>query len=254
MARAMLTTDKVEKTAAVTTATRPAYTVGGVAKGSGMIHPNMATMLAVIATDAPIHAGSLRTILRHAVERSFHEISVDGDVSTNDAVLLLAKHPGDGPLLSHGAETEVVRAICDVAAQLARRIVEDGEGAHRVLTIDVTGAASRADAKRVAAEIARSSLVKTALAGGDPNWGRLLSAAGAAGAAFSPETARLTIGDHLVFADGEPRSLDARALDRAFADPEVRIRLDLGRGRYSGRMLTTDLTHDYVEINSAYTT
>jgi glutamate N-acetyltransferase/amino-acid N-acetyltransferase len=179
---------------------------------------------------------------------------VDGDTSTNDAVLLLAREPRAGESVDAATMDALTRAITDVSADLAGQIIEDGEGASRIAEIEVRGAASRRDARAVAREIARSSLVKTALAGGDPNWGRILSAAGVAGDAFSPESATLSLGEHVVFRAGEVCEFDADALARAFAARHVHIRLDLGRGSHEGRMRTTDLTHDYVEINSAYTT
>jgi glutamate N-acetyltransferase/amino-acid N-acetyltransferase len=245
--RAILTTDSRTKTCALGA---DGYVVGGVAKGSGMIHPNMATMLAIIATDAPIDAPRLRQLLAAAVDRSFHEISVDGDTSTNDAVLLLARKPAaDRPALP-----SVERAIVAVAQSLARQIIQDGEGATRTMEIDVARARSEDDARRIASAIARSSLVKTALAGGDPNWGRILSAAGTAGVDLDVDDITLRLGGVVVFERGRPLTFDAHHLGELFAAAHVHVELDLGRGDHRGRMLTTDLSRRYVEINSEYTT
>ncbi|MCA9669223.1 MAG: bifunctional ornithine acetyltransferase/N-acetylglutamate synthase [Myxococcales bacterium] len=171
VARAMLTTDTCEKRALARCAAGDAeHVIGGLAKGSGMIHPNMATMLALIATDAPLTPAAARAVLAHAVDRSFHEITVDGDTSTNDAVLLLARTPhADRPPLEGGAIEALQRAVTDVARSLALQVVADGEGATRLMQIHVDGAADRAEALAVASAIGRSPLVKTALAGGDPN-------------------------------------------------------------------------------------
>lgn len=248
--RAILTTDSRTKTCALSVG--ETFTVGGVAKGSGMIHPNMATMLAVIATDAPLPPGLLHEILVGAVDRSFHEISVDGDTSTNDAVVVLARRPSaQRPAVDVDA---VARGIVAVAEALARQIVEDGEGATRVMEIEITRAAGVDEARRVARAIAGSSLVKTALAGGDPNWGRILSAAGTAGVPIVPADLTLRLGEHVVFHAGRPVVADAEALARAFAGDRVHVALDLARGAHRARMLTTDLSRRYVEINSEYTT
>jgi glutamate N-acetyltransferase/amino-acid N-acetyltransferase len=254
VARAIMTTDTAPKTHAVRLDGGGSFTVAGMAKGSGMIHPRMATMLAVIATDAPASADWLQACLQRAVDRSFHQISVDGDTSTNDAVLLLAREPVAGEGLTAPVSDALEAAITQVAQSLARQIIEDGEGASRVMDIRVSGAASEQDARRVASAIACSSLVKCALAGGDPNWGRILSAAGTSGVAVSPERLTLTLGGCAVFRHGSLLSVDASRLAQSFAAERVHVELDLGVGDGSGRMLTTDLTHRYVEINSEYTT
>lgn len=253
VARAILTTDTTEKTTAVQ---GDGFVVGGIAKGSGMIHPNMATMLAVLATDAPIVPDLLRPMLKRVVDASFHEISVDGDTSTNDAVLLLSRMPPEGaPASCDPAAVE--RAVTQAARTLAEKIVGDGEGRSRIMEILIEGATSPDEARSVARAIACSSLVKTALAGGDPNWGRIISAAGTAGVPLTPDRLTLQLGDQVVFDRGSPVRLDSvheAALDRHFSGERVRVRLDLARGEHGGRMLTTDLTHRYVEINSEYTT
>jgi glutamate N-acetyltransferase/amino-acid N-acetyltransferase len=259
IARAVLTTDTTAKTCAVRVAMGEGprtVTVGGVAKGSGMIHPNMATMLAVVATEQPVDARSLQRLLRRVVDRSFHEISVDGETSTNDTVLLLAG-PADHPSpLREGDERfdRLEDAVLHVSRDLAAKIVADGEGARKTLQIEVTGAASEVEARMVAESIARSVLVKTALAGGDPNWGRILSAAGNAGVAIDPSRIELKLGDEIVFRNGEPVDIRAELTERLFAPEFVRARLDLRQGDHRATMLTTDLTKEYVQINSEYTT
>lgn len=255
--QAILTTDTCKKTTAVRVALRSGQqvTIGGVAKGSGMIHPNMATMLAYIATDAVISAGELRAIAGRAVDRSFHEISVDGDTSTNDAVLCLARLPTDTEEeLDSEDRKRVANAITYVARELAEQIVADGEGKTRVMEVRVEGAASGAEARRVATAVANSSLVKTALAGGDPNWGRIISAAGAAGVDVDPNSISLDLGEHRVFEAGLPTDYDSEAVGHSFSQERVVAVLGLGRGSASSRMLTTDLSQRYVQINSEYTT
>ena len=262
VALAIMTTDTRPKTAAVSVLLPPfddhkaqTVTVGGVAKGSGMIHPNMATMLGIIATDAPLEPDFAQSSLIRAVEQSFNSITVDGDTSTNDTVIML----------SGGSAMDVIRAgtqrgqllqhaINSVARNLARQIVEDGEGASRIATIIVEGADSDEVAKRVASAIACSSLFKTALAGGDPNWGRILAAAANAGVPLDAGKICLNLGGVDVFAKGAPLSFDTKQLNEIFAAKRVRIRLSLGNGGGHAEVLTTDLTKEYVEINSEYTT
>lgn len=262
VAQAMLTTDTCTKTSS-RELTLPAadgdpertVVVSGVAKGSGMIHPSMATMLAVIATDAPLDAQRAQSILRSAVDDSFHTITVDGDTSTNDAVVLLAGGADIAPIPADSVRHQILAAaIHQVANDLALAIVRDGEGASRVAEITVTGSRSDDEARQVARSIAGSSLVKTALAGGDPNWGRILAAAANAGVGLDGERLRLFLGGIEVFAGGVPLEVDQSAVDRAFSGAEVDIELKLGLGTSSTTMYTTDLTKGYVEINSEYTT
>jgi len=246
-AAAILTTDSGPKVASVTTG---GFTVGGMAKGAGMIHPRLATMLVVVTTDYPLAAGEPETFLRPAVEATFNRISVDGDCSTNDAVILLANG-------ASGAERDdeaFAAALHDVCADLARQVVADGEGATVVLEIGVTGAATEQDAEAIARRIATSPLVKTAAFGHDPNWGRVLAAAGSApcGNGFADiDTRLLTVSFNgtAVFANDVPTG----------AEPDVsgavcRIDLDLGLGVGAAGYLASDLTYDYVRINAEYTT
>jgi glutamate N-acetyltransferase/amino-acid N-acetyltransferase len=262
VAHAILTTDTRAKSAArlvdlpAEDGDRPTtITISGVAKGSGMIHPNMATMLAVIATDAPVEPETAHGMLTDAVDASFHTITVDGDTSTNDAVVLLAggaDMPTIRPAGQRGAL--LAAAIRQVATDLALAIVRDGEGATRVARITVDGGRTDAEARAVARSVACSSLVKTALAGGDPNWGRILSAAANAGVGLDGDRLRLRLGDVEVFAGGLPLDYEQASADRAFSADEVDIGLSLGLGGGSAVMYTTDLTKGYVEINSEYTT
>ena len=246
-ADAILTTDSGPK---VAVAEGPGFTVGGMAKGAGMIHPLLATMLVVITTDYPLVDGEAETFLRPAVERSFNRISVDGDCSTNDAVVLLA----NGASGAARDDAAFAAALGEVCADLARQVVADGEGATVVLEIGVAGAASDGEAEAIARRIATSPLVKTAMFGHDPNWGRVLAAAGSApfGDGLAQlDTDRLTVSFNgvAVFAAGAPTG----------AVPDVsgavcRIDLALGLGDGEAGYLASDLTYDYVRINAEYTT
>jgi glutamate N-acetyltransferase/amino-acid N-acetyltransferase len=233
-------------------------TLTGIAKGSGMIHPHMATMLAFIMTDATVHPGLLRRLLREAVDGSFNAITVDGDCSTNDTVLLMASGAAGGwTLLQAGRTAPFVDALRAVCRALAIDIVTDGEGARRILEIEVAGARSRGAADRIARSIANSPLVKTALAGGDPNWGRILAAAGAAGVPLRPADVSLSVGDVPVVrcgrGNGGNESEDT-SLQRLFSAPRVSIRLEVGRGPGRATLWTCDLTREYVDFNTRYTT
>jgi len=245
-AGAILTTDSGPK---VAVAHVGGFTVGGMAKGAGMIHPRLATMLVVLSTDYPLAEDEVDAFLRPAVARSFNRISVDGDCSTNDAVVLLA-NGASGAARDDGA---FAAALDDVCADLARQVVADGEGAPVVLEIGVRGAATAAEAEAIARRIATSPLVKTAAFGHDPNWGRVLMAAGSAphGEGFARlETDRLTVAfDGVAVFAGSPTG----------ASPELsgavcRIDLDLGLGSGAAAYLASDLTYDYVRINAEYTT
>jgi glutamate N-acetyltransferase / amino-acid N-acetyltransferase len=257
-AAAVMTTDTRPKTIhAAMPLPGGTVTLSGFAKGSGMIHPGMATMLAVLTTDAVMAPTRLDRALRSAVERSFNRISVDGDRSTNDTVLLLASgasgvevRPEDGAAFT--------AALAGVATALARQIARDGEGATRLVEIAVTGATDEAQAHVVAGAIARSSLVRTAVHGGDPNWGRVLAAAGASGAAIEPDRLALGFGppgaEVRVVEQGVRTSYDERAAAAALRLDPVRIGLDLGLGTAGDVMWTCDLSAEYVAINAHYTT
>jgi len=248
-AEAILTTDDGPKTAL---ATREGFTIGGMAKGAGMIHPRLATMLAVVTTDYPLAEGEADAFLRSAVERTFNRISVDGDCSTNDAVVLLA-HRAAGPR-DRSADAWFAAALEDVCADLSRQIVADGEGATVVLEILVRGAATDAEARAIALRVATSPLVKTAAFGRDPNWGRVLAAAGSAPwnggfAHLDPERLRVSFDGTAVFEEGGPTGL-VPTLEGA----EARIELDLGLGDGECAYLASDLSYDYVRLNAEYTT
>ncbi len=253
-ARAIMTTDTHHKIrSARATVSGHEVTITGIAKGSGMIHPKMATMLAFIMTDAAVHPWLLKRVLREAVQESFNAITVDGECSTNDTVLMMASGAaGNRSILQAGPADPFFLALRAVCRALAIDIVTDGEGARRILEIEVTGACSRGAADRIARSIANSSLVKTALAGGDPNWGRILSAAGAAGVPFLPSDVSLRVGKVPVVRGGRGTGCNGAALRRLFNSPRVNVRLDVGGGPGRATLWTCDLTREYVEFNSRY--
>jgi len=247
-AEAILTTDTHAKQAV---ANGPGFTVGGMAKGSGMIHPNLATMLAVVTTDYPLEPGEATKFLRTAVDESFNAISVDGECSTNDTVVLLANGASSATrsAASDGAFDECLRAVC---ADLAGQIVTDGEGATFTAAISVSGAVSDLEAKAIARRIATSPLVKTALFGRDANWGRVLAAAGSAPynggyAQLDPDCVTLDLAGVRVVDAGAPQDVEP-TLDGAGCT----IVLDLALGEGSASYLTSDLSYDYVRINAEY--
>ena len=259
VARAIMTTDTRPKHCAVRFET-PAgiVTVGGVAKGAGMIHPDMATLLAVLTTDAVGEPAGLQPLLRRVADRSFNAISVDGDTSTNDTVLLLAGGAsGVDPSLDGALWKTFEDAVLQVARTLALAIVSDGEGASKVIEIQVVGGVSEAAAREVGRAIARSALVKTAIYGADPNWGRILAAAGAAGVPLAVDRLSLQAsadGEWLTLATGGATAHADLSTARAiFQQKTIRLRVDLGLGRAEAVVWTCDLTPDYVRINADYT-
>jgi glutamate N-acetyltransferase/amino-acid N-acetyltransferase len=253
-ARAIMTTDTVPKQQARRLrAGGRTYVVGGMAKGAGMIHPDMATMLAVVTTDAPLGRAQAKRLLRDAVAVSFNALTVDGDTSTNDCVLLLANGAAGGRVApGSAAERAVATALTSVCSALAEAIAADGEGAHKLLIVRVRGAATAAAARRVARTIASSMLVKTAVHGGDPNWGRVLAAAGRAGVRLDPAALRLEIGGHLVARRGAAHAAGERAAARHLRGKRVEMDLVIGRGPGSARAMGSDLSADYVRINAHY--
>lgn len=230
--------------------------LAGCAKGSGMIHPNMATMLAFLLTDAAARPALLSRALRQAVDRTFNAISVDGDTSTNDTVFLLASGASTAAPIAPGRADERVfgLAVEELCMDLALQIVADGEGAGRVAMIEVRGAPSEAAARRVAETISTSPLVKTALAGADPNWGRVLAAAGRAGVKFDTSRTRVWLADRLVLRNGQPVAFEESEVHKRMLGPEVNVAIDLGSGRGNWRMWTCDFTADYIRINASYRT
>lgn len=250
-ARAIMTTDLVPKEAAARVRDDAGTAViGGMAKGSGMIAPSLATMLAVITTDAPLAGPVLRGALQQAVHTTFNRITVDGATSTNDAVLLLATGTAERPP-TLGSFTAGLTAVC---ADLAEQIVRDGEGATRLLRTTVRGARSEDDALAVARRVAGDLLVKTALFGGDPNWGRVLAAAGAAPVALDPRRISITFGGITVCRFGVAAHFDRGQAAAALAKDDVSLIVDLGAGSAAATVLTCDLSYDYVRINAEYTT
>jgi len=258
-AKAILTTDTRPKQAGarIRIAGRT-VTIGGSAKGVGMIAPNMATTLAFLATDAAIEPAVLRAMLVRAAGATFNRLTVDGHMSTSDTMVLLASGlamKGAGPIAEGSAEAAAFEAALEaVCASLAHQIAADAEGGTKVIDIRVTGAASEAEAQRAARAIADSPLVKCAFFGENPNWGRIVSAAGAAGISSTGETMRLALGDVVIFARGTPAEADPKALRKVMKGREIAVHLDLGAGRGEARCLTCDLSYDYVKINADYTT
>ncbi|HVM94372.1 MAG TPA: bifunctional glutamate N-acetyltransferase/amino-acid acetyltransferase ArgJ [Terriglobales bacterium] len=229
-------------------------TLLGVAKGAGMIHPQLATMLVYLFTDAAAAARELRASLRQACDESFNCMSIDGDTSTNDTVLLLASSASGVRLTSPVVKQQFSAALNRVCQSLAEQIISDGEGVQHVIRLHITGARNRGEALTVARTISHSLLVKTAWAGADPNWGRILAAVGRSGIAMDPSRVNILIGDQEVCAGGVACAFDQNKAHRALAQPECDVRVELGRGRSAIRFLTTDLTAEYVRINADYST
>jgi glutamate N-acetyltransferase/amino-acid N-acetyltransferase len=259
-ARAIMTTDTRPKLASRRFGIAGGTAVvTGIAKGAGMIRPDMATMLAFLATDVAVEGGLLQACLAEAVETSFNAITVDGDTSTNDACVLAATGIlGNAPLVK--ADSTDYRALCgavgEVCLELATAIVRDGEGATKLVTLVVEEATDRGEARRVADTIAHSPLVKTALFASDPNWGRILAAVGRSGLeGLDIDRVRIWLGDTLVVRDGgRDPGYTEQAGREAMAGPEIGIRVALGRGQARTQVLTCDLSYDYVKINAEYRT
>lgn len=233
-------------------------TIAGAAKGIGMCAPNMATVLVFLLTDAAITRPTLQAVLRETVAETFNRVSVDGDTSTNDSCFLLAGGAAGNPAVS-GKGSAAGRAFAaalreEVCRPLAKMLAADGEGATRYLHVRVRGARSRAEADRIARAIAESPLVKTAVAGADPNWGRILMAAGKTGCTVREDRARVIVCGHVLFADGGPVAFAPAEVSRALGAKETSIELELGVGRAEAEMHTCDLTHGYITINAEYHT
>lgn len=252
---AIMTTDPFPKSCAATyDSPRGRVTVGGITKGSGMIEPRMATMLGFLTTDAKVAPGVLQAALRTVSDETFNAITVDGECSTNDCVLLLASG-ASGIEITDPTDPALIEPLRAVAGHLAREIVRGGEGATKLVTIRVTGAASLADARLAARTIANSPLVKTAIHGGDPNWGRLVAAAGRSGAQFVLDNASVRIGDIDLFVNGVPFDERAEAASDVLMQKQMTINVDLGTGgAHEATMWTCDFSADYVKINAEYRT
>ncbi|MEH2452128.1 bifunctional ornithine acetyltransferase/N-acetylglutamate synthase [Nostoc sp.] len=289
-ARAIITTDLVTKSIALeTTIGERPVRIGGIAKGSGMIHPNMATMLAFVTCDAAVSSTLWQQMLARAADRSFNSITVDGDTSTNDSLIALANGQSRTPAITElGAEAEKLEAMLTAVCQhLAKAIARDGEGATCLIEVEVTGAHDELSARQIAKTIAGSSLVKSAIFGRDPNWGRIAAAAGRAGVPFEQENLQIKLGDFLMLENGQPLTFDRAAAsaylkqtaadsslpkdfiatnnsnDLSFdkstikaqrVDNPVIIAVSVGNGHGAGKAWGCDLSYDYVKINAEYTT
>jgi len=254
--RAIMTTDPFPKGKAVSvqTADGRSFAVGGIAKGSGMIEPRMATMLGFLTTDAAVAPAVLQAALSRVCDETFNAITVDGECSTNDCVFLLASG-ASGVAIDRDDDPALMEGLRAVAGYLAREIVRGGEGATKLVTVQITGAATRGDAWLAARTIANSPLVKTALNGGDPNWGRLIAAAGRSGAAFSLDKASVAIGPVQMFVAGVPHDERADEAAEVMKAKEITVAVDLGTGgSHAAKMWTCDFSADYVRINAEYRT
>jgi glutamate N-acetyltransferase / amino-acid N-acetyltransferase len=252
---AIMTTDTVPKRASATfEVSGKTVTVSGMAKGAGMIAPNMATMLCFVVTDAGVSPADLKTSLSRASQHSFNCVTVDGDMSTNDTILVMANDAAEtGHLTGNDLDT-FSDALEQVCISLAKQVARDGEGATKLITIRVTGAPDEAAGRTVGLSVANSSLVKTAVFGRDPNWGRILCAMGYAGVDFDPEAARVSMAGIPIYADGAGLEYDHDAAVKALGAENIPIDIDLAAGNAEAVIYTCDLTYDYVRINAEYTT
>ena len=256
-AEAIMTTDTFAKQVALSIDVDGArYTVGGMAKGSGMIMPNMATMLAFVTTDAPLNSTACDKALRAAVDATFNRITVDSDTSTNDMCSLMASGAAGGDEITQEDPrfAPVAAAVLEVCGELARLIVRDGEGASKFITVTVQGAANSSDAGEAAMSIANSPLFKTAIFGGDANWGRVAMAVGKSSAAVDPERIEVVFAGITVCKDGTGHLFDERAAAAALAEPEIEVVVDLHLGEGTATVWTCDLSHEYIRINGEYRT
>ncbi len=260
-AQAIMTTDTRPKSASitVTNAKGQTYHIAGISKGAGMIAPNMATMLSAVVTDADLTVEQVQGALKSAADVSYNQIVVDGDMSTNDTVLLLANGASGAKIDSGEDQAQFQEALVAVCVKLAQDVVRDGEGVTKFITLRVTGAADDESARKIANTIAISPLVKTAFFGGDANWGRIMMATGRAGVPVKPENLRLWIAtgedsrqDLLLFSGGMPTAFNEAESTRIFKESSVSVTLDCGAGSGSATVWTCDLSHDYVSINGDY--
>jgi glutamate N-acetyltransferase / amino-acid N-acetyltransferase len=251
-ARAIMTTDTREKSVALERRIAGKMVrIGGMAKGSGMIHPNLATMLAVVTTDAKIAAVHLDRILSRVVERTFNCLTVDGDTSTNDTVVVIA-NGASNVKIEGAAASQFEKGLERTCELLAKQIARDGEGASKFVEIQVAGARSFTEARTVAKSIAHSPLVKTALCGEELNWGRILCAAGYSGVAFDPDIIVLSLNGIPIYRSGSAVAATRAKAERALRSHDLQIGLSLGQGSHSARVWTCDLTRRYIDINASY--
>ena len=255
-AQAIQTTDRFLKTASRQIfVDGQTVSIAGMAKGAGMIGPNMATLLGILTLDCQLSPEQADQILRHAVDQSFNRITVEGHTSTNDAILLLSSRDGVSLPDEPAAQNALREAVTEVCIELAKMIPTDGEGASHLIQIEVSGAGNQDAAETIARTIAASALVKTAVTGADPNWGRIVSAAGYAGPPIELDATSLWINGHLVFENGQPIQFDEPTIRESMSHNEVcEFRLVVGHGTGSATHWTSDLTVDYVRLNSEYTT
>lgn len=254
---AILTTDTATKEIVITEEINgQQVTMAGVAKGSGMIHPNMATMLAFITTDAQISEELLQEILADKTETTFNQITVDGDTSTNDMVLVLANGLAENPVIEKNSKAfeQFVAMFQLVSETLAKKIAKDGEGATKLIEAQVVGALNGSEARLVAKKVVGSSLVKTAMFGEDPNWGRIICAVGYAGSHTDPEKIDMWIGDQQLLKNSQPQEFDETIMKQTLEKEKINITVDLNIGEQSGQAWGCDLTYKYVEVNALYHT
>ena len=256
-AEAIMTTDLVLKSDRIKyTFQGKRISLGGITKGSGMIHPNMATMLGFLYTDAVIDSKTLKRALREAADRSFNRITVDGDNSTNDCIIILANGEAKNSTIKPNTlgYREFLKALTKICINLASKIVLDGEGATKFVTVRVQGGKTRKQAYLIANSVATSSLVKTALFGEDPNWGRIFCAVGNAGAPFYPNKVDILLNKNLLLKNGNPTNLSSQKLVKAMQQHAINIIIDLHDGKEWEEVMTCDFSYDYVKINAEYTT
>ncbi|MEC7640960.1 MAG: bifunctional glutamate N-acetyltransferase/amino-acid acetyltransferase ArgJ [Nitrospinota bacterium] len=254
---AIMTTDLVPKSDKISyTFKNQRIELGGITKGSGMIHPNMATMLGFIFTNAVIDAKTLKRALKQAIDRSFNRITVDGENSTNDCVAILANGKAKNPTIKFNTpgSREFLNALTKLCKSLASKIVLDGEGATKFVTVRVQGGKTRKQAYLIANSVATSSLVKTALFGEDPNWGRIFCSVGNAGAPVNPDKVDILLNKNLLLKNGIPTNLPKTKLEKSMRQYEINITIDLKCGKEWEEVFTCDLSYDYVKINAEYTT
>jgi glutamate N-acetyltransferase/amino-acid N-acetyltransferase len=257
LAQAIMTTDTVPKEAAVSgmNGTAP-YTIGGIAKGSWMIHPNMATMFCFLATDAPVEAGFLKSALKKAVDMSFNMISVDGDMSPSDTVVIMANGAAGGETIRAGSRSarEFRRKLNAVCVRLATALARDGEGATKLIISNVTGARNLKEARKVARAVVMSSLIKTAVHGGDPNWGRIVAAVAQSGIEVNLSDIDMAIGPVAVLKAGSPLPFDEKDVIGVLNQADVPVSIHLNMGKGSATAWGCDMSEEYVGINSEYMT